>query len=144
MGEKESFYRGDELGSEARSLPAGTYNTMRLLLDYSETSCVFVPVRSMQYMAVIDKEEVIFIDGLKAKKVIELAWKSFKAQDRENLVDPVSYSFTYYDEIAIETMKRLQWEFDKAIHIQYERLKEKLPATDADVIPLNQKRDPFD
>ena len=141
MNEKESFYRGDELGSEIRSLPAETYNTMRLLLDFSDTSCVFVPVRSMQYMAVIDKEEVIFVDGLKAKKVIELTWKSFKPQERENLIDPVSYSFTYYDEVAIETMKRLQWEFDKALHVQYDRLKEKLPVKEADVIPLNQTID---
>lgn len=141
MSEKESFYRGDELGSETRSLPAETYNTMRLLLDYSESNCVFVPVRSMQYMAVIDKEEVIFVDGLKAKKVIELTWRSFKPQERENLIDPVSYSFTHYDEIAIETMKRLQWEFDKALHIQYDRLKEKLLVKEADVIPLNQTSD---
>ena len=138
MGEKESFYRGDELGSQPRALPAETYNTMRLLLDYSEKNCVFVPIRSMQYMAVIDKEEVIFVDGLKAKKTIELTWKSFKPQERENLVDPVAYSFIYYDEIAIETMKRLQWEFDKALHVQYERLKEAEPTEVADVIPLKQ------
>jgi len=135
----EEFHRGEEQGFEIRKLPAVTYNTLRLVFDYSDSSCVFLPIRSMQYMAVIDKEEIIFVDGLKTKKIIELAWKQFKPQERDNLTDPVSYRFSYYDEKAVETMKRLQWEFDKALRIYYERLKEKLPTTDSTVISLNKK-----
>ena len=138
MFNTEEFYRGEEQGYEIRSLPAVTYNTLRLVFDYSDSNCVFLPIRSMQYMAVIDKEEIIFVDGLKSKKVIELAWKCFKPQERNNLADPVSYHFSYYNEKAIETMKRLQWEFDKALHLHYDRLKEKQPASDATVIPLDQ------
>jgi hypothetical protein len=136
MQQKEVFHRGEEIGHEARKLPAPTYNTIRLLFDYSDSSSIFLPIRSMQYMAVIDHEEVIFVDGLKAKKIIELAWQEFKPQERDNLTDPVSYHFSYYNEKAIETMKRLQWEFDKALHLQYDRLKEKLPLEDAKIIKL--------
>jgi len=74
MQEIESFERGEELGSEPRKLPAETYNTMRLLLDYSDSSCVFVPIRSMQYMAVIDREEIIFVDAIFARRSIEFSW----------------------------------------------------------------------
>ena len=63
MGQKEVFYRGKKIGHEDRMLPAVTYNAMRLLIDYSDESSVFLPIRSMQYMAVIDHEEVIFVDG---------------------------------------------------------------------------------
>jgi len=141
MNRTEEFYRGDELGFEIRKLPAVTYNTLRLVFDYSESSCVFLPIRSMQYMAVIDQDEIIFVDGLKIKKIIELSWKNFKPQDRNNLTDPVSYRFCYYDEKAMETMKRLQWEFDKAIHVYYDRLKDKLPSIDTEVIPLNRENE---
>lgn len=106
MQEIESFERGEELGSEPRKLPAETYNTMRLLLDYSDSSCVFVPIRSMQYMAVIDREEIIFVDAIFARRSIEFSWHQFKPQKRSNLTDPVSYSFTYYNKKALETMKR--------------------------------------
>jgi len=146
MPNMEVFYRDKEIGHEARKLPATTYNTLRLLFDYSKTSAVFLPIRSMQYMAVIDHEEVIFVDGLKAKRTIELAWQAFKPQERDNLTDPVSYRFTYYNEKALETMKRLQWEFDKFAHQQHDRLKEKqstkgekIITLDTTLIPTNKK-----
>ncbi len=140
MQEKESFSRGEELGYELRKLPAETYNTLRLLLDYSDGSCVFVPIRSMQYMAVIDREEIIFVDGLSARRSIEFIWHQFKPQKRSNLTDPVSYRFTYYDKKALGTMKRLQWEFNKFVHQQHDRLKEDQLSVNAKVISLDTKK----
>ena len=141
MGQKEVFYRGKKIGHEDRMLPAVTYNAMRLLFDYSDESCVFLPIRSMQYMAVIDHEEVIFVDGLSAKKYVELAWRHFKPQQRNSLTDPVPYRFSYYDEKALETMKRVQWEFNKALVLQQERIKENQPVVKADVINLNPEKE---
>lgn len=140
MQEKESFNRGEELGSELRKLPAETYNRLRLLLDYSESSCIFVPIRSMQYMAVIDREEIIFVDGLSARRSIEFIWHQFKPRERSNLTDPVSYRLTYYDKKALETMKRLQWEFNKFLHQQHDRSKEKQLSTKNSVIDFNPKK----
>ena len=34
-----------------------------LLLEHSKDGVVFVPIRSMQYLAVIDHEEIIFLDS---------------------------------------------------------------------------------
>ena len=48
---------------------------------------------------------------------------------------------SYYDEKALETMKRLQWEFDKALHQQHDKLKEKIPESKAEVIDLNLHKD---
>jgi len=78
MHTKEVFYRGEKIGHEDRMLPAVTYNTIRTLLahairDDSDSSSVFLPIRSMQYMAIIDQEEIIFVDGLCARKSIEFA-----------------------------------------------------------------------
>ena len=93
-------------------------------------------------MAIIDPKEVIFIDGSSAKRSIEFAWHHFKPQERDNLIDPVTYRLTYYDTKALETMKRLQWEFDKFLHQQYRRLKEKQSPFEAKIITLNTSVSP--
>jgi len=138
MSDKEIFHRGEEIGFEQRFLPAETYNTMRLLLDYSDAPCVFVPIRSMQYMAVIDYEEVIFMDAISARRSIEFSWQYFKPHERSSLTEPVQFRLAFYDLKALETMKRLQWEFDKGLRVYYGRLKANQPKTGATVIPLDK------
>ena len=56
-------YRDSELLREPLFLPATVYNTAYLLLEHSKEGVVFVPIRSMQYLAVIDFEEIIFLDS---------------------------------------------------------------------------------
>ncbi len=138
MQKKESFNRGEALGHKARMLPAETYNAMRLLLDYSDASCVFVPIRSMQYMAVIDQEEVIFVDAVSARRSIEFSWQQFKPQQRSSLTEPVAYRFTYYDVKAIETIKRAQGEFNRFVQQMIDRGKNARPSVKADVIRFDQ------
>ena len=139
--EKESFHRGEELGYEWRKLPSQTYNAMRLLLDYSDASCVFVPIRTMQYMAIIDKEEVVFVDAVSARRSIEFSMRRFKPQERTSLTDPVSYCFTYYDLKAIDTIKRAQGEFNHYLHQMMERNKRDQPSKKADVIDFKASGD---
>ena len=115
MRVREIFERGKPLGHEQRSLPAKTYNGMRLLLDYSEGNSVFVPLRSMQYLAVIDREEVIFVDATSARRVIEFAWQEFRQGERDGLSEPVNYRFEYYKSKALEVAGRVQGEFDRSV-----------------------------
>ena len=138
MQVKESFNRGEKIGHTWRMLPAETYNVMKLLLDYSDGSCVFVPIRSMQYMAVIDQEEVIFVDAISARRSIEFAWQQFKPQERSSLTEPVSYRFTYYEPKAIETIKRAQGEFNQCVHQMMLRHKKEVTSGKADVIPFSR------
>ncbi len=111
---EESFYRDRELAREPATLPAATYNLSRILLAASTTGCVFVPIRSMQYLAVIDHEEIIFVDREGARQ-IELAWQRFRPAERTALDQPVPYERVYYREQARETMKRLPREFHDAL-----------------------------
>ncbi len=60
---RETFFRPDEVERQAWSITADVYNRCQLLLSRSETGCVFVPIRNMQYVAVIDAEEIIFVDS---------------------------------------------------------------------------------
>jgi hypothetical protein len=111
----ETFYRPPELAREPRTLPAETYNAARGLLARAAHACVFVPIRAMQYLAVIDAEEIVFVDREGGRR-IEIAWQRFRAGERAALDAPEPYEAVYYAPHAAETMKRLQGELRKALH----------------------------
>jgi hypothetical protein len=107
-------YRDSEIRREARHLPAEAYNTAHLLLEHSRGGVVFVPIRSMQYLAMIDHEEIIFLDS-ENKSWVEIAWQNFRPQQRSALTEPVAYEAVYYTSGGVETMKRLLAEFPQAL-----------------------------
>ncbi len=111
-----SFFRDAPIDREARTLPAATYNLTRLLLAHSTEACVFVPIRSMQYLAVIDAEEIIFTHREAAREV-EIAWSGFRANQRTALDQPVAFEALYYHPVARDTMKRLPVEFRLALEL---------------------------
>jgi hypothetical protein len=117
---EESFYRDEEISREPRTLPAATYNLAHTLLAHAldghrGEGCLFVPIRSMQYMAVIDHEEIIFVDR-EGARMIELAWQRFNPHARNALDEPVPYELVYYADKGRETMKRLPREFYLALN----------------------------
>ena len=118
-------------------LSAATYNLAHTLLARAG-KCLFVPIRSMQYMAVLDGEEFIFVDS-QNKAWIELAWQHFRPQARSALDEPVPIEIVYYQPQAAETMKRLPAEFHKALQLLAER---DLPREDAHILPLVRRPRP--
>jgi hypothetical protein len=117
---EETFYRTREIGREARTLPAATYNLAHTLLSRARNGCLFVPIRAMQFLAVLDPEEIIFVDR-EGRRVIEIAWQKFRPQDRAALTDPVAYEAVYYSPQASGLMARLHGEFTKALHLMGSR-----------------------
>jgi hypothetical protein len=111
---EESFYRPPEMAREARRIPAETYNLAHVLLKRSGQECVFIPIRSMQYLAVVDAEEIIFVHR-EGRRMIELAWQHFRPQARAGLSEPVPYEVVYYAHSGLTTMLRLQTELLKAL-----------------------------
>ncbi len=110
----ESFERGPELARNASALPATSYNLSRILLAQSRTGCVFVPMRGMQYMAVIDAEEIIFVDS-QYKRWVEVAWRGFRPDQRKALDEAVAYQVVFYTPEGADTQRRLQGEFHVAM-----------------------------
>ncbi|MHB8453474.1 MAG: hypothetical protein ACYDDO_01995 [Acidiferrobacterales bacterium] len=125
MGE-EVFYRSNEVARQPRALPADAYGLIHRLFRRAPADCLFVPIRSMQYLAVIDAEEIIFTDGA-GDRSIEIAWQDFRPQARSALTDPVAYQAVYYTQDAAQTMLRLQGEFRRAL-IDLERKRDDGPA----------------
>jgi hypothetical protein len=107
-------YRDQELQRETRHLPAATYNLAHTLLAHSPAGVVFVPIRAMQYLAILDQEEIVFIDAQR-KSLIDIAWQHFRPQQRSALDEPVAYEAVYYHPAAADIMQRLQSEFPRAL-----------------------------
>lgn len=133
---EETFYRPEEFSTEARTLPAPLYNMARVLVGKSASGHVFVPVRSMQYLAVLDMEEFIFIDGA-GNRTIEISWRKFRPGTRNALTDAVPFEAVYYSPQAKLTMKRLQGDFAKALDAYASR--QEMPEGTAKVIGLKPK-----
>ncbi len=111
---EETFYRRAEAGRETRQLPAAVYNLAHILLTRAPLGCLFVPIRTMQYLAVLDREEFIFVDR-EGGRLIELAWREFQPAARTSLDAPVAYRAVYYAPQAPALMTRLQGEFARAL-----------------------------
>lgn len=135
MYTKEIFYRTREIRRERRSLAAVVYNRSKTLLYRSGEKALFVPIRSMQYLAVIDPEEILFLDGAVSRSSIVLAWQNFRASDRSALDQPVVYEAVYYNPASLDIMPRIQSEFPRALK-QMDDKARSAPATAARIIPL--------
>ncbi len=120
---QETFFRPQALQQIVWTIPAEPYNHTRHLLSRIQTGCVFVPIRTMQYLAVIDTVEIIFIDAMshytyqagQGGRVIQLAWQHFQPHHRHSISDPVACTVVYYLQSAEEAMKRLIREFSDAL-----------------------------
>jgi hypothetical protein len=118
----EIFFRPEETARERVTLPAPLYNRCRLLLARCTRPHVFVPIRSMQYQAVIDGEEIIFVDNQgyavrdgRGGRLIVLAWKVTLGSPRESLTEPVPIEILYYGHETHDTHRRLMSEFPRAL-----------------------------
>lgn len=109
-------YRDAEMGREQRTLPAAVYNLARQLISRSPSGVVFVPIRNMQYLAILDNEEFVFIDH-QFKSWIEVAWQHFRPQARNSLEEPVPYEAVFYGAEAKTLMSRLMSEFPGALRL---------------------------
>ncbi len=128
---EERFYREQEIARLPDFLPATTYNLAHTLLARAG-KCLFVPIRSMQYLAVLDAEEFIFVDS-QNRAWVELAWQHFRPQTRAALDERVPFEVVHYLPTAADTMKRLPGEFHQALQLLADRQKPGTPATVLDM-----------
>lgn len=117
-----TLYRDHPIQRESRLLPGATYNLAHSLLSRSPHGAVFVPIRSMQYLAILDREEFVFVDS-QYKDQVEIAWQNFRPQAREGLDAPVPYEVMVYHADGLKNLGRLVGEFSKAL--QWLALKER-------------------
>ena len=128
MRMRETYFLSAEIRRESRMLPAATYNLARVLYGRSRPDALFVPIRAMLYLAVIDDEEIIFLDGAVSRSRIETVWQHFRPQERTTLTEPVAYEVVFYTRESLTTMRRLQGEFQRALLHMRNKTKTDSPA----------------
>jgi hypothetical protein len=118
----ETFFRPAEIARERVNLPAALFNRCLLALNHASSRHVFIPVRSMQYQAIIDDAEIIFVDNQgyavsegQGGRLIVLAWDVALRSARDSLSAPVPIEIVYYNSDGHEIHRRLMGEFPKAL-----------------------------
>ncbi len=100
---QETFFRPEgECARKTGAIPASIHNALQLLLNQAGGTSVFVPIRAMQYLAVVERTEVIFVDSLGGYahqdgvggRLIRIAWRPMLG--RESLSAPVPCEMVYY------------------------------------------------
>ena len=140
----ETFFRPPEVARLSSTVPAGVSNMARNLLARSREGCVFVPIRSMQFLGVIDRNEILFVDsqayahdGELGGRLICIAWQLRPAADRSSLTEPVPCDIVFYEAGLQETQLRLASEFGRAMQDLDRRYRDAvLPARGARILPF--------
>jgi hypothetical protein len=140
----ETFFLPPEVGRQAWSVPAEIYNLYRSLLSKSVTGNVFVPIRSMQFLAVMDKDEIVFVDSQsyavsenEGGRLILIAWKFPETHDRDALSDPMPCDVIFYERKDRDTQLRLVREFRESLELMDQRYRdEQMPAEGAKILRL--------
>ncbi|MEW5770925.1 MAG: hypothetical protein AB1831_11260 [Pseudomonadota bacterium] len=109
-----TVYRDRAVHRETRTLPADTYNLARTLQARSPSGVAFVPIRSMQVLAILDRDEFVFLDS-QYKSWVMIAWQGFRPDERDSLDAPVRYELACYEAEGMEAMQRLPREFHQAL-----------------------------
>lgn len=110
---RETFFRPREFARERSALPAALYNDLKLLLSRSGGESLFIPIRSMQYQAVVERDEIVFVDNHggyahrdgEGGRLIRIAWQPAPAGQRESLDTPIPCEIVYY----FPNLKEVQW-----------------------------------
>jgi hypothetical protein len=131
----ETFFLPREIERLDWSVPPDVYNLYRSLLIRNKKKPVFVPIRSMQFMAVLDRNEILFIDSQSyavskntGGRMILVAWQFAESPQRKSLNNPVSCELVFYEQKNDTTQLRLASEFKQAMELLDKRYRDSLPA----------------
>lgn len=141
---RETFFRPEEHGREADLMPADLYNALQLILKGPGGGCVFVPLRNLQYQAVVEREEVIFIDSYgdyahpdgQGGRLILIAWNLTLGIVRESLSAPAPFEIICYQAGLKETQRRLIGEVRAALQQALQRHRDQTRTEQRRVLPL--------
>jgi len=115
----QSFFTPDEFFCRKTRLLSRTYNLAHVLLNRNQTDHLFVPIRSLQYLAIIEKNAFWFVDSLAyavrnddGGRLIRVSWHPLiNPNQREGLTQDVDCRIIFYGEDMSDIQTRLSSEF---------------------------------
>lgn len=119
----QSFFTPDEFSSQESRIASATYNLAHVLFNRSHSSHLFIPIRSLQYLAIIEKDAFWFVDSMayavredEGGRLIKISWHPLiTANKREGLTQHMDCRVVFYGEDMSETQTRLNSEFYQAM-----------------------------
>lgn len=142
-GTPEAFFLPQECGRHDWTVPASLYRLYRKRLRDSGGTFVFVPIRSMQFLAVIDDTETLFVDSQAymvhegvGGRVILLTWRFAPAGSLDSLIAPVPCTVVQYRPHLEGVQRRLVGEFTKALELLERRYLESQPLAAPRILPF--------
>jgi hypothetical protein len=142
----QTFFKPAEFSCQQKQLPAKIYNLAHVLLNRSKSTHLFIPIRSMQYLAIIEADTFWFVDSLayavrnnEGGRLIAVSWHPVvSAQDRADLNQHMTCRVIFYGEDRSDIQIRLQGELFTALQLLDQRYREKnIPQNGAQILPFN-------
>ncbi len=136
------FFRPAEYARRKGTIPASLFRLCRRAWRRSGQAHEFIPVRSMQVLAVLGEDETIFVDSLDYRvcdgiggRVIQLAWSSPGVGALQGLDHPVPCEVIHYQAGLDEMQRRLLGQFRGALEDAEQR---DAPAADARILHFDR------
>jgi len=141
----QTFFTPDEFFCQKTKLLSQVYNLAHVLLNRSQSDHLFIPVRSLQYLAIIEKNSFWFVDSLayavrgdEGGRLIRVSWHPLiNANQRDGLTQHMDCQVIFYGEDMSEIQNRLNSEFYQAMQEIDQRHRDSL-ITDSkvNILPL--------
>ena len=139
----QTFFLPKRFASHQTTIRYDTYNLAHRLLNRTDSSYVFVPIRSLQYLAIIEARDIWFVDSLayavsanEGGRLITVSWHT-TTTERASLEDNIAMEVTYYERDMHDIQIRLTGEFRAAIELMDKRYRDQqIPAEGAKILPL--------
>ncbi len=130
----QSFFTPDMFFCQHTRLLSQTYNLAHILLKRSQSNHLFIPLRSLQYLAIIEKNTFWFVDSLayavrgdEGGRLIRISWHPLIGlNQREGLNQNMDCRVIFYGDDMHEIQSRLNHEFYQSMQLIDQRQRDAL------------------
>ena len=128
----QTFFTPPLFSTQQETLLCNTYNLAHILLKRSGQEHLFIPIRSMQYLAIIEPNQFWFVDSMayavhhnEGGRVIAVSWHP-NPQQRNSIQQHMDCEVRFYQRDQSDVQTRLRGEFYQAMQIIDQRYRETL------------------
>lgn len=141
---QQTFFLPNQHSCYKTTMRSETYNLAHTLLNRSQSEHVFVPIRNLQYLAIVEKNDIYFVDSQayavndnEGGRMITISWHTSPAQQRESLEQHLPMEVIFYDQDMKDIQSRMCQEFYQAMQLMDQRYRdESIPGEGARIITL--------
>ncbi len=111
----QSFFTPEPFFCVKSTILARSYNLAQVLLKRSQSDHVFIPIRSLQYLAIIEMNAIWFVDSLayatrgeEGGRLVTISWHPVITDgQRDGLIQPLENRVIFYQQDRKEIQSRL-------------------------------------